>query len=146
MMMTTTAQPVEVFCSYAHKDEDLWQALKSHLSSLQRQHVISLWYDRELLPGMDWAREIDERLNSARLILLLISAYFLDSDYCYGIEMRRAMERARSGSYQCCCAPWIGRTSRFRACKPCLPTGGQSPVGPIETRHLRTWRRACVRS
>lgn len=96
-MMTTTAQPVEVFCSYAHKDEDLWQALKSHLSSLQRQHVISLWYDRELLPGMDWAREIDERLNSARLILLLISAYFLDSDYCYGIEMRRAMERYGAG-------------------------------------------------
>jgi hypothetical protein len=37
------------------------------------------------------------RLNSAQVILLLISADFLASDYCTDVEMRRAMERHDAG-------------------------------------------------
>jgi hypothetical protein len=84
---------VEVFCSYAHQDEAFVHALKAHLSSLLRQRAISFWYDRLLPPGADWACEIDEQLNRASLILLLISADFLASDYCYGVEMARALAR-----------------------------------------------------
>src|SRR5260370_689078 len=37
-------------------------------------------------------------LNTANLILLLISSDFMNSDYCYGKEMRRALERHRAGT------------------------------------------------
>lgn len=85
--------PLSVFISYAHEDEPLRQQLEDHLSLLRRQGLISEWHDREILPGAEWAQEIDEHLLAASIILLLISADFLASDYCFDIEMQRALER-----------------------------------------------------
>jgi len=87
------AQPVELFFSYSHKDEALRDELATHLKLLQRQGVIKAWHDRQITAGSEWAGAIDEHLNSARIILLLISADFIASDYCYDKEMGRAMER-----------------------------------------------------
>ena len=55
--------------------------------------LITTWYDREISAGEEWAQEIEIRLNKAQVILLLISASFMASDYCYSIEMRQALER-----------------------------------------------------
>ena len=91
--MPAASNPVEIFCSYAHRDENWFRKLEKHLSILKRQGLILLWHDRRLVPGMDWAQNIEENLNSAAIILLLVSPDFLASDYCYGIEMQRALER-----------------------------------------------------
>src|SRR5947207_1964956 len=91
--MSTQPAPIEVFYSYAHEDKALRLQLEKHLSILQRLGLISSWHDRQIVPGMDWAETIDTHLEMASLILLLISADFLASDYCYGIEMKRALER-----------------------------------------------------
>src|SRR5205085_8494618 len=48
-------------------------------------------------PGREWARDIDTHLNTADIILLLVSSDFMASNYCYGIEMKRAMERHTTG-------------------------------------------------
>src|SRR6266581_4447421 len=85
--------PLSVFISYAHEDERLLQQLETHLSLLRRQGLVATWYDRQIVPGTAWAEEIDAHLETAQLVLLLISPNFLASDYCYGIEMRRALER-----------------------------------------------------
>lgn len=90
-------EPVEVFFSYAHKDERLCGKLVTHLSMLKRQGIITDWHDRKIVAGHEWKNEIDERLNTAKVILLLISADFLASDYCYSIEMGRALERHKAG-------------------------------------------------
>jgi tetratricopeptide (TPR) repeat protein len=92
-MTSVPTQAVEVFYSYAHEDEALRNELVKHLSTLRRQSYISEWYDRHILAGTDWAQEVDAHLDSASLILLLISADFIASDYCYGIEMQRALDR-----------------------------------------------------
>jgi len=55
--------------------------------------VISTWHDRKILPGSEWDREIDSHLERARIILLLISSDFIASDYCWEIEVKRALER-----------------------------------------------------
>jgi formylglycine-generating enzyme required for sulfatase activity len=47
-------------------------------------------------PGEDWRQEIEEQLNSAELILVLVGADFLASEYS-SIEMRRALERHEAG-------------------------------------------------
>ncbi len=96
-MPPQAAEPVELFYSYSHKDEKLRGELVKHLSILKRRGVISSWSDREIGAGEEWRGAIDEHLNSAGIILLLISADFIDSDYCYDIEMTRAMERHKSG-------------------------------------------------
>ncbi len=86
-------QGISLFFSYAHEDEILRDELAKHLSILRRQHIISNWYDRDITAGSEWANEIDSHLNQADIILLLISADFMASDYCYDVEMSRAMER-----------------------------------------------------
>ena len=85
-----------VFC-YAHEDELLLNQLKSHLQPLQRQGLITLWYDREIRAGSEWKQEIKKQLDTAQIILLLVSPDFMASDYCYSIEMQHALERHQIG-------------------------------------------------
>lgn len=87
---------VDVFISYSHKDEEFRDKLEKHLNILKRQSVISTWHDRKITAGTEWKGEIDKHLDTAQIILLLISADFLASDYCE-IEMKRAMERHEAG-------------------------------------------------
>ena len=88
---------VKIFFCYAHEDEPLLKKLKAHLRPLQRQGLVDMWYDRDISAGSDWEQQIKEQLNTAHIILLLVSPDFMDSDYCYGIEMKRAIERDRRG-------------------------------------------------
>lgn len=88
---------VNVFFSYAHKDEHLRDELAMHLSNLRRQKIISEWHDRRISAGTEWAGQIDQHLDSGRIILLLISPAFMSSDYCHDVEMLRAMERHENG-------------------------------------------------
>src|SRR6266496_2569771 len=92
-MAASPTMPIEVFYSYAHEDEPFRQQLEKHLSTLRLQGLITQWHDRHILAGTDWSETIDTHLENASVILLLISADFLASDYCYGIEMKRALER-----------------------------------------------------
>jgi hypothetical protein len=86
-----------VFFSYSHKDEHLRDQLETHLAMLKRQNVISGWHDRRLIAGTDIDAGIRQELDRASIILLLVSPDFLASDYCYGIEMSRALERQAAG-------------------------------------------------
>ncbi len=85
--------PVEVFCSYAHEDESYLERLHVHLSMLSRERRISAWHDRQIVPGTDWTKALDQHLNTASVVLLLVSPDFIASDYCYEIEMQRALQR-----------------------------------------------------
>ena len=87
---------INIFCCYAHEDEALLNKLKTHLRPLQREGLTDFWYDRDINAGAEWGREIDRRLNKSLIILLLISPDFMNSDYCYGIELARAIERHRN--------------------------------------------------
>ncbi|MGD1940987.1 MAG: COR domain-containing protein [Leptolyngbyaceae cyanobacterium] len=88
---------LRLFYSYSHKDDLLREQLDTHLKLLQRQGLIQPWHDRRILPGDEWASEIDDNLNRADIILLLVSADFIASNYCYEIEMERAMELHKTG-------------------------------------------------
>ena len=88
---------IKIFFCYAHEDELLLNKLKAHLRPLQRQGLIDIWYDRDISAGTEWEREISEQLNTAQIILLLVSPDFMDSDYCYSKEMQKAMERDGGG-------------------------------------------------
>jgi TIR domain/HEAT repeats/NACHT domain len=88
---------LELFYSYAHNDERWRKRLETHLSNLQRQGFITQWHDRNISAGVSWANEIDAHLNSAHIILFLISPDFIASDYCGSFEMKRALERHKAG-------------------------------------------------
>src|ERR1019366_5306950 len=86
-----------VFFSYSHKDEALRNQLEIQLTMLKRQGVISTWHDRRLIAGDGVDQAISKQLEAADIILLLVSPDFLASDYCYGVEMTRALERHAAG-------------------------------------------------
>jgi hypothetical protein len=85
--------PYEVFISYAHEDRALLMELKAHIRILQWLNLISTWHDSDISAGGDWEQHIMLHLNSAQIILLLVSADFMNSDFCYSIEMQQAIQR-----------------------------------------------------
>jgi replicative DNA helicase len=87
---------ISIFYSYSHKDERFCQDLRSHLSILERNGVISSWHDRRIKPGQLWQKEIDRHVRSADIIIILVSSDFVASDYCYDEELKIAMERHES--------------------------------------------------
>lgn len=90
--------PAEVFISYAHADATACTELVEHLSLLRRQRMISTWYDGMILPGDDLDVRVRKKLESADIIVLLISKSFMASDFCCGVELRSAMSRHESGT------------------------------------------------
>ncbi|MEH2242289.1 toll/interleukin-1 receptor domain-containing protein [Nostoc sp.] len=84
---------LKLFFSYSHKDKALRDELAKHLSTLRRQGVISSWHDHKILPGEEWDHQINDNLNTADIILLLVSSDFIASDYCWDIEVNKAIER-----------------------------------------------------
>lgn len=90
-------KPALVFYSYSHKDERHRIALSEHLKNLERQGVIRGWDDREIVAGNDWRETINEQLDAADIILLLVSTSFISSDFCWGEQMARALKRHQSG-------------------------------------------------
>jgi hypothetical protein len=88
---------VIVFYSYSHKDKALRDELETHLKILVREGVIEEWHDQQIPPGGDWESAIDSSLESAQVILLLVSANFMASDYCFGKELQSALELHRLG-------------------------------------------------
>src|SRR5437660_9181918 len=91
---------ITIFISYAHEDERLYIKLRKYLRSLERIKDVQVWSDRNIRGGAEWEREMSFYLNTAQIILLLISPDFMDSDYCYNVEMKRAMERRETCDQQ----------------------------------------------
>jgi hypothetical protein len=91
------SEPLRVFVSYSHKDQNVRNTLETCLQPLQQQGLIDLWTDREITAGEKWERQIHDSLESADIILLLVSKEFVASDYCHDLEMIKAVERHKAG-------------------------------------------------
>lgn len=96
-MAAEPTKAISVFYSYAQEDAGLHDELDKHLGTMKRLNQIVGWHNRDIQAGTEWDKEIDEHLNAAQIILLLISPDFVASDYCYSIEMKRALERHNNG-------------------------------------------------
>jgi tetratricopeptide (TPR) repeat protein len=93
-----SGSPFRVFFSYSHEDDKLRAGLEKHLSLLRREGAIESWTDHEIRPGQEWEKEIFAALEKADIVLLLVSASFIASDFCYSREMTCAVERHDAGS------------------------------------------------
>lgn len=85
------------FISYAHEDEKFRERLEKQLVVLRRQGLLSTWHDRRITVGMNLHVEIQKQIENDDLIILLVSPDFIASDYCYEVELQRAMERHHAG-------------------------------------------------
>lgn len=121
---------VEVFCAYHSKDEKLWRKLEKHLMILERRKIINAWSSHMLRPGEEQLKTINAHINTADIILLLVSPDFLASDYCYEIEVKRAIERFETS--EATVIPIILRPVNWKGTPfsglQILPTGGKAVI------------------
>jgi hypothetical protein len=131
-MQTEPTGGVSIFVSSAPADQTLQQELKEHLSPLQQEGRISLWADTESKTRAEGEHEVDQQLNTAQIILLLVSPDYLNSDYHYQVEMKRALERFERGEARV--IPIIVRPVYWES----TPLGNLQ-VLPLDGKPLATW-------
>jgi TIR domain len=121
---------IKIFLSYSHTDEVLRAEFDKHLALLKRQGVVDVWSDHCIRPGEELDSVIDAGIESADIVLLLISSDFIHSDYCFGREMKIAMERhdqKRSIVVPIILRPCDWHSSQFGRLKA-LPTDGKAVI------------------
>ena len=82
-----------MFIAYSRNDADIRNRIDAHLTPMKKNNLIETWYDGLIVPGEVWNDEIKKYLEISDIILLLISIDFIASDYCYNVEMERALKR-----------------------------------------------------
>src|SRR3954452_8422674 len=96
-----SAKPV-IFISYSHKDEPekprddepKWRTyVQSHLQPAVKNGIWDLWVDHDIGGGADWRAEIDRKLNTCDICILLVSRHALSSDFILDVEVKRMLER-----------------------------------------------------
>jgi serine/threonine protein kinase/Flp pilus assembly protein TadD len=120
-------ESIHIFFSYARRDQNLRDQLENHLSNLKYRGLITTWHAREISTGEETIQQIDIHLNTAHVILLLISADFLASEYCYSREMARALHRHERGEAHVIpvlLRPVLFTDAPFAKLQP-LPTNGK---------------------
>jgi hypothetical protein len=80
---------INVFISYSHRDLQFKEELEKHLTVLKRSALIQTWTDYDIKAGEEWNKETQERIEKADLIILLISADLLASDFIYSSEIEK---------------------------------------------------------
>lgn len=123
---------IRLFFSYSHADETLRDQLAKQMSAMRRQGVIDDWHDRKMLAGDHIDGEIRQMMEQADIVLLLVSPDFIASDYCYDVEMARAVQRHQAG--ECRTIPVILRPCDWHG----TPFGSLLAV-PTDGKAVTTW-------
>ncbi len=126
-------KPFRTFCCYAREDQNFLHNLKKHLISLEREELIIVQADIDISPGTEWEQAIYHHLEAADIILLLVSASFIASDYCFNKEMRRAIARHEQKVARV--VPVIIRPASWQS----MPFG-KLQVLPEDAKPVSTWK------
>jgi internalin A len=97
LLSDSNQRPLRVFFSYSHKDEEYRDQLDVHFAMLRNRGLVETWHDRKIIPGEEWDDTIKQQLQEADLVLLMISADFLNSNYIMNEELKILRERHQRG-------------------------------------------------
>jgi tetratricopeptide (TPR) repeat protein len=86
--------PVKLFISYAHDDREKWLApVHQSLQGLETVGLIEIFENGDIKPGEAWGAAIQDHLDAADLVVLLVTRAFLASLYSIKVELNRALQR-----------------------------------------------------
>lgn len=127
------ATPFRVFISYARRDSEHLESLRTHLANLTRQGWIETWSDRNLYAGDTWEKELLQKLRSAEIVLLLVSADFHASNYIHDEELPEIIKRHQQDAIRV--VPIVVRPAESKGSYPdsfqCLPLDEDRNLRPI---------------
>ena len=84
-------KPLSIFVSYAHEDNRFLEELMKFLQPYERNQIITIWTDREILAGQKWDEQIKLKLRKADMVLLLVSIDSINSFYINETEIEIAV-------------------------------------------------------
>jgi tetratricopeptide (TPR) repeat protein len=99
-----------IFISYSHADEPdrpvegevQWLSfVRRYLQPAVKDGIFELWVDRHMMGGADWDTEIEARLRTSDIFVLLVSANSMSSDYIIDKEIAIIRERQLKGEDVC---------------------------------------------
>lgn len=124
--------PIQVFLSYAStpQDQKLCAKLQNHLAPLVNEGAIAIYSQDDVLPGDEAAATLQARLNTAQIILLLVSADYIASHWTD--QIASALARHQAGEAQV--VPIILRPVDWRS----TPFGTFQPLPP-QGQAITTW-------
>lgn len=82
---------ISIFISYSRTDEKLRKELAKHLIPIRG---IRTWTDLMIEPGDNWHERINTNIDDCDIVMMLLSADFLASDFCK-TEYARAREKGK---------------------------------------------------
>ena len=82
----------KVFISYAHEDDSYRKQLVLHLDVLAREGLIDVWDDRKIEAGENWYERLHEQMLHARVAVILISPFFLTSNFILEQEVPKLFD------------------------------------------------------
>lgn len=88
------------------------QEIEKYLEPLRLSGLCSTWHSGCISPGDEWKLRIEQEIEQAQVILLLISADFIKTDFCYKVEMLKAIKRHKNGD--ACVIPVILRSCMWQ--------------------------------
>ena len=91
---------VLVFISYSHRDEKFRVELCKYLGRLHEAGQVSFWHDKkDIAPGTDWAKAIQNAIKRSSAALLLVTQDFIDSRFIRDMEIPMVEARLKSDRF-----------------------------------------------
>lgn len=84
----------KVFISYSRQNLQFKDNLKTHLSILERYGLLKAWSCEEIVAGK-WNQQIQKELEESDIIIYMVSADFMSSDYIMNDEVKKGIELVR---------------------------------------------------
>lgn len=91
-----TTAPKKTFLAYHQSDEDFAAKMRQFLKPLESEGLVEVYNDT--LPGADITDDINDKLEAAEVVFLLLSASFIASDVLYKKIRTHALAKFATGT------------------------------------------------
>lgn len=88
---------MNAFISYSHKDQEYLEMLLKHLAQVKRERLLNAWTDHEIEAGSSFNADISNSLEQAKIFIALLSPDYINSNYCYEKEFKKAQDLYKAG-------------------------------------------------
>lgn len=90
-------RPVRIAVFYARPNERHREKFHEAIADIVR-HGVQYFDDRDIAPGQSWKQHIFDNLDSADIVVLLLTPEFVASRFCIEEEVPRALKRHAMGA------------------------------------------------